>query len=255
MPGRPSVSAACSGSVGEPTVVTGTSVEPYTRVTTARSKYAAARRISDGDTEAPPQMNTLRSGNRVPARSAAASSPSRNGVAPAMWVQRCDDHDRHRLVRVPAVHQHGGGAQEKRAFERVDGSADVGDRRRHQEPVAGVDQPVIAKLADQRVDRVMAVQNTFRATRGARGVEDHPHGGRVQCRHLLARPTPARAARRTRCGRRARRVRRRSRAASPSCAVTRSSHREIVVLPELARHEDHSAVDVVEDEGQFAVAE
>ena len=66
----------------------GTSVEPYTRVTTARSKYAAARRISDGDTEAPPQMNTFKSGRRLPARSAADSSCCRNGVAPAMWVQR-----------------------------------------------------------------------------------------------------------------------------------------------------------------------
>jgi len=37
-PARPSVSAAWSGSSRAPTVVTGTSVEPYTRVTAARSK-------------------------------------------------------------------------------------------------------------------------------------------------------------------------------------------------------------------------
>ncbi len=68
MPGRPSVSAAWSGSPGAPTVVTGTSVDPYTRVTAARSKYEVALRISDGGTDAPPQMNTFRSGSRVPAR-------------------------------------------------------------------------------------------------------------------------------------------------------------------------------------------
>ena len=90
MPARPSVSAARAASSrrGAPTVATGTSVQPYTRVTTARSKYSAARRISDGDTEAPPQMNTFKSGRRVSARSAADSSCCRNGVAPAMWVQR-----------------------------------------------------------------------------------------------------------------------------------------------------------------------
>ncbi len=51
-------------------------------------------------------------------------------------------HQRDRVVGVPAVHQHRGGAQQQRAFERVDGTADMGDRRRHQERVAGFDQPV-----------------------------------------------------------------------------------------------------------------
>ncbi|CNH07892.1 Uncharacterised protein [Mycobacterium tuberculosis] len=90
MPARPSVSAAgpASSGRGAPTVATGTSVQPYTRVTTARAKYCAARRISDGDTEAPPQMNTFRSGRRLPVSSAADSSCCRNGVAPAIWVQR-----------------------------------------------------------------------------------------------------------------------------------------------------------------------
>ena len=90
MPARPSVSAAgpASSGPGAPTVATGTSVQPYTRVTTARSKYSVARRISDGDTEAPPQMNTFRSGRWLFAPSAADSNCCRNGVAPAMWVQR-----------------------------------------------------------------------------------------------------------------------------------------------------------------------
>ncbi|ETB29595.1 hypothetical protein O983_01375 [Mycobacterium avium 09-5983] len=34
-------------------------------------------------------MNTFRSGRRVPAFAAAESSCCKNGVAPAMWVQRC----------------------------------------------------------------------------------------------------------------------------------------------------------------------
>ena len=92
-----------------------------------------------------------------------------------MWVQRSRGHQRDRLVRVPTFHQHRGRAQQQRAFERVDGSADVGDRRRDQKLVAGLDQPVIAELADQCVDRIMAVQNAFRPACGARGVEDHPH--------------------------------------------------------------------------------
>ena len=101
-------------------------------------------------------MNTLRSGNRVPACSAAASKPTRNGVAPAMWVQRSAVISATRHVRVPTFHQNRRGAQQQRAFEGIDGSADVGDRRRDQEHVAVINQPVVADLRDQCVDRIMA---------------------------------------------------------------------------------------------------
>ncbi len=40
------------------------------------------------------------------------------------------------VVRIPAVHQNRRRAQQQRAFERIDGAADVCDRRRHQEHVA-----------------------------------------------------------------------------------------------------------------------
>ena len=89
-------------------------------------------------------------------------------------------HQRHRGVRVPALHQHRGGAEQQRAFERVDRSADVRDRRRHEERVAVGHQPVLADLADQRVDRIMGVQNTLRPPGRAGGVEDHAHRVGIQ---------------------------------------------------------------------------
>ena len=56
-------------------------------------------------------------------------------------------HQRHRLVGVPALHQHRRGAQQQRAFERVDRSADVRDRRRDEERVA-VGRPASARRSD-----------------------------------------------------------------------------------------------------------
>ena len=97
------------------------------------------------------------------------------------------------VVGVPAVHQHRRRAEQQRTFERVDGAADMRDRRRDQEPVAGLHLPVVAELGDQRVHRVMAVQNAFRPTGGPRRVEDHPH--RVGIQRRAAR-LPARLRRR-----------------------------------------------------------
>ena len=127
-------------------------------------------------------MKTLRSGNRVSARSAAASRPARNGVAPAMWVVRSASISDTAVSAIPALHQHRRGAQQQRAFERIDRSADMRDRRRDQKPVAIGDQPVLADLADQGMDRIMSVKNAFRPSRGAGRIEDHSHAVRIQHR-------------------------------------------------------------------------
>ena len=104
----------------------------------------------------------------------------------------------------------------------------------HQERVAGVDQPVLADLADQRVDRIMGVQNAFRPACGARGVEDHPHGVGVERRQARRARSPRRAATDTAVW-------------SPGVAAHHHDlgrrghrggdpvqHRDVVVLPELA---------------------
>ena len=131
-------------------------------------------------------MNTFKSGRRVSARSAADSSCCRNGVAPAIWVQRSPSISATAAAGSHRSIEYRGGAQQQRAFEGVDRAADVGDGRRNQERVARIDVPVVADLADQRVYRIMAVQNAFRAASGAGRVEDHPHGIGIQRGQLAA---------------------------------------------------------------------
>src|SRR4030081_391288 len=89
------------------------------------------------------------------------------------------------VVRPPALHEYGGGAEQKRAFERIDGAADVSNGRRDQEFVAPLDEPVIADLADQCMDRVMTMQDTLRAASRTRCVENHPDCVGVDSRKLL----------------------------------------------------------------------
>ena len=86
-------------------------------------------------------MNTFRSGSRVPARSAAARSPlEERGGAGHVGAPLARSCSVTACVGIPALHQHGGGAEQQRAFEGVDRSADVGDRGGHQERVAGLDR-------------------------------------------------------------------------------------------------------------------
>lgn len=56
------------------------------------------------------------------------------------------------------------------------------DRRRDQEPVAVCHQPVLADLADQRVNRIMRVQNALGPSGRTGGVEDHAHRVGIQHR-------------------------------------------------------------------------
>jgi len=51
---------------------------------------------------------------------------------------------------------------------------------RGQEFVALLDEPMVANLADQRIDRVMTVHDTLRAASRTRCVEDHPDGVGVE---------------------------------------------------------------------------
>ncbi len=169
-----------------------------------------------------------------------------------MWVHRCSTHQRHRRVRIPAVHQDGLCAEQQRAFERVDGPADVCDRGGHQEGVARVDAPVRAELTDQCAQRLMAVQNTFRTSRGAGGVHDHPGGGRVRRGQwpvaLLGTQTAQRQA---------------PRLTADDDDLRRGrqggdhpvQHRGVVVTAESVRDEDDAATCVGEDERQLAVAQ
>ena len=60
------------------------------------------------------------------------------------------EHQPHRHVSIPPLHQHRLRTEQQGAFERVDRSADVCDRGRDQKRVTGVDAPVVADLLDQR---------------------------------------------------------------------------------------------------------
>ena len=193
-------------------------------------------------------MNTFRSGSRVPARRAAARICSRNGVAPAMWVQRSDCINCDRGVGVPAIHQHGGGAEQQRAFEGVDRAADVRDRRGHQERVAGLDQPVLSRSAGSGRGSNYGCAERLWGAGGARGVEDHPHGVRVERRQVTAAGGGVEQRRRTACGR----------PVSPRTTTTSGGAVELSRSPgpasprsrgrRTSRDEDHPAVGVGEDE-------
>ena len=95
-------------------------------------------------------------------------------------------HQRDGGIRVPTFHQNRRRAQQQGAFEGIDGSADVCDRRRDQENVAVINQPVVAELRNEGVDRIMGVQNALRPACGAGRVEDHAYGVRIQYRQALA---------------------------------------------------------------------
>ncbi len=161
--------------------------------------------------------------------------------------------ERHRIVGVPALHQHGGGTDQQRTLEGVDGAADVRDRRGNQELVAGVDAPVIRDLGDERMDRIVRVENALGPSGGARGVHDHPDRIRVE----FARGCCAVDVEQVRVGavgagvvahhHDLRRGVHRGRHAA--------QHGGVVMAAEGAGHEDHPALGVVEDEAQFVVAQ
>lgn len=165
-------------------------------------------------------------------------------------------HQRHRPRRVPPVHQHRRGAQQQRAFKRVDRAADMGERRRHQECVAGIDRPVVTDLADQRMYRIMGVQNTFRAAGGAGGIEDHPHRIGIQGRKTPGRSAQHAAVRGVPTG-------------SPRCGAAQHhhlrrrthrgrhavQHRRVVVAAVPVRDENHCSAGILEDETQVVVAQ
>ena len=119
------------------------------------------------------------------------------------------------------------------------------DRRRHQKPITGSHLPIVADLADQRVHRVMAVQDSFRAAGGSRCVKDHPHRIGIQRRQLHRR-----------------RVRRRQRRAAADhdnlgrrihFADHPIQHLRVVVRAEMRWYENHPGIRVFEDEEQLAI--
>ena len=127
--------------------------------------------------------------------------PSRNGVAPAMWVQRVREHQRRPRRRRPSAPSAppwcpaAAGIRRRRSIRRCARSA-TGTRN----VSPSVDQPVLADLTDQRVDRIVACAERLSAVRWC-----------PTCRGSSARrrgPAPAAAAvrlaleqrRRTACG-------------------------------------------------------
>ncbi len=129
----------------------------------------------------------------------------------------------------------------------------MGDGGGHQEPVAGLDAPVPADLADQGVDRVMAVQNTFGSSGGARGVEDHPHRIGVQHGPVDRLATGQRLEARL-PGRR-RTAHHHDLRGRGHVRGHAGQHRGVVMAAEVGGHEDHPHVGVGQDEAQFVVAQ
>ena len=93
-------------------------------------------------------------------------------------------HQRHGVIRVPALHQHRRRTEQQRTLEGIDRAADMRDRRRDQESVAALDQPMLAQLADQGVDRIVTVQHALWAPRRTRRVQDHSDGVGIRQRQF-----------------------------------------------------------------------
>ena len=217
IPGRPSVSAACSGSVGEPTVVTGTSVEPYTRVTDGRSKYAAALRISDGGHRSAAADEHLQIGQPGAGALGRGQQLSRNGVAPAMCVQRSACIRATAASGVPALHQHRGACRAAAGIRRRRSTRRCGRWAR----APGTCRPA-RRASASPIWRISAsielwvCRTPFGPAGGARGVQDHPHRVGVQRRQRPRCAGSRRTASRRRCGRRRRRGPPRPPVATPS---------------------------------------
>ena len=207
-----------------PTVVTGTSVEPYTRVTTACSKYAAALRISDGGHRCAAADEHLEIGQPGVGPLGGGEQAVEKRGGPGHVGAALGEHQRDGGVGVPALHQHrrrcpaAAGIRTRRSIRRCVRSA-TGTRN-----VSPPDRPASARRAGG-------------SARGSNyGCAERPSAGRWcrRCRGSSARRrgsapaapsarASANSARVRRVSVRRRRAAPRPQAATASPAVTRSS--------------------------------
>src|SRR4030095_10880013 len=85
---------------------------------------------------------------------------------------------------IPAIEQYRRRTEQERTLEGVYRTSDMTDRRRNEERVALLDQPMPAQLADQRMDRVLGVEHSLRSSGRPRCVQHEPHRIRLDARHL-----------------------------------------------------------------------
>ena len=163
-------------------------------------------------------------------------------------------HQLHGLIGVPAIHEDGSRSQQQRTLERIDGAANMTDWRRHKKRVPRLDQPMLAELADQRVDRVVRMKHTFGPASRARG--EHHHSDRVGIEYgQLAPNVPILNQRYV--------GRVRAYFTPQNDHVWRSlklrrdpaQHRSVVKLAKAGWSKDQPRIGVFQDEQQFAIAQ
>ena len=129
----------------------------------------------------------------------------------------------------------------------------MADGRRNEKFVARFHPPVHADLTDERMNRVMAVHDTFGAAGGAGGIHDHAHRIRIKHRQgagrnileqrMISNMRPAGAAQDND-------LRWRVKLPDDAC-----QHRRALMATKLRGNKDHPAVDVLEHETQIVLAQ